>query len=62
VPLTQDGVEKHVEHFVPQLPQLLTSVWRLTHALLQTVWPLGHAQLPLMQDAPVGHAVAQLPQ
>jgi hypothetical protein len=62
VPLTQDGVEKHVEHFVPQLPQLLTSVWRLTHAPLHTVWPVGHEQLPLTQDAPPGHAVEQLPQ
>ncbi len=35
VPLAQVGVEKHVEHFVPQLPQLSMSVWRSTHAPLQ---------------------------
>ena len=26
VPLMHEGVEKHVEHLVPQLPQWLTSV------------------------------------
>ncbi len=62
VPLTHDGVEKQCEHFVPQPPQLLGSVWVSTHAPLQSVVPLGHAQVPLEQVAPVGHAVPQAPQ
>jgi hypothetical protein len=62
VPLLHDGVEKQVEHFVPQPPQLLTSVWTSMHAPLQRVIPLGQAQVPPEHVRPVGHTVEQLPQ
>jgi hypothetical protein len=62
VPLMHDGVEKQCEHFVPQPPQLLTSVWRSTHAPLQTVVALGQEQVPPEHTPPAGHAFEQLPQ
>jgi hypothetical protein len=62
VPLWQDGLEKQVEHWVPQAPQLLTSVWRLTQTPLHEVSPLGHTQAPPEQVCPVGQTVEQAPQ
>ncbi len=41
VPLTHDGVEKQVEHFTPQPPQLLMSLEVSMHAPPQAVCPLG---------------------
>jgi hypothetical protein len=32
---------------LPQLPQLLLSVLRLTHVPVQLVWPLPQVQTPL---------------
>jgi hypothetical protein len=62
VPLWHDDVAKKFEHIVPQAPQWLKLVWRLTHAPLQLVSPAGQAQVPLLQVAPDGQAVVHEPQ
>jgi hypothetical protein len=47
---------------VPQLPQLLKSVIRSTHAPLQFIIPLGHWQTPPEQVMPPVHRCPQAPQ
>jgi hypothetical protein len=43
-------------------PQLLVSLWVLTHAPLQITAPAGHVQLALTQLAPAGQTRPQAPQ
>jgi hypothetical protein len=62
VPLTHDEFAKKLQHLLPQAPQLLKSVMRLTHAPAQSVSPLGHSQAPPLQTWPVPQAWPQVPQ
>jgi hypothetical protein len=52
---------------VPQLPQSMALVWRLTHVRrpmkpVHAVSPAGQAQVPPVHVPPVGHALPQAPQ
>jgi hypothetical protein len=48
---------------LPQLPQLLLSVWRLRQVVPQSVCPaVVQVQTPLLQEVPVGQVVPQVPQ
>lgn len=50
-------------HEVPQVPQLLLSVWKSTHAPRHVLGvPVGHMQAPEVHAAPIGHALLQAPQ
>ncbi len=49
-------------HAFPQVPQLLLSVWVLTHVPLQLVRPPVHTQVLDWQVWLAPQAVAQLPQ
>ena len=40
---------------LPHSPQLLTSVWRLTHWFVQSVVPRAHVGVDTQQNAPGGH-------
>ena len=51
-----------VPHGRPQLPQLLASLSRSAHPVLQVDWPFGQVQAPLVQAAPGGQACPQAPQ
>ena len=62
MPLSHVGEEKHVEHFVAQPPQWLTSVMRSTQPLPQFVWPCGHPHTPATQDSPAAQLCPQVPQ
>jgi hypothetical protein len=62
VPLWHDSCAKYWQHLVPQVPQLLASVWRLTHTPLHRFVPVGQWQVPPTHVALVGHGAPQLPQ
>jgi hypothetical protein len=49
-------------HTVPHAPQLLLSVWVLTHAEPQWVLPLVHEHAPLLQVRGLEHTVVHEPQ
>ena len=53
-----------VRHTVPQPPQLLGSLWRLTQTPAQFVLPRPHpqSQTPLVQKQPLGHVTPHAPQ
>ena len=49
-------------HVVPHAPQFFGSVFVSTQVPLHTDCPVGHTHWLLVQEAPVAHAVVQLPQ
>jgi len=64
VPFVQVAVAWAKLQWLPQAPQLLTSVLRLTQVPLQAVWPEGHwlKHWPAWQEVPDAHTLLHAPQ